>query len=278
MTMTTKIGIIGGSGFYEFLNGDEIEISTPFGTPSDKILLANYQGKGIAFLPRHGKKHHLPPHKINYRANIYALRQLGVETIIAPTAVGSLKPQIKPGDFVLPDQFINATHCRADTFFDGASSEAAKNETKSIFHKVAHISTAEPYCPYLQKIASQSCQTIQIPFHPNGTVVIVEGPRFSTKAESLFWSQYADIINMTQYPEAALARELEMCYLNISLVTDYDAGLKDQTDIPPVSAQEVSRIFQQNNKKVKALILEIIKNISEPPACSCRESLKDAFL
>lgn len=276
--MPAKIGIIGGSGFYEFLGGDEVEISTPFGAPSDRILLADYQNKQIAFLPRHGKKHQLPPHKINYRANIYALRQLGVETIIAPSAVGSLKPQIKPGDFVLPDQFINTTHHRADTFFDGAASTITVTEAKSIFNKVAHISTAEPYCPHLRKIASQACQTLQTSFHPNGTVVIIEGPRFSTKAESRFWCQYADIINMTQYPEVALARELEMCYLNISLVTDYDAGLKDRNDISPVSAQEVSRIFQQNNKKLKTLILEIIKNIPDPPACSCHDSLKDAFM
>jgi 5'-methylthioadenosine phosphorylase len=275
--MQPKIGIIGGSGFYEFLNGQTVALSTPFGEPSDKILLANYQGKDMAFLPRHGKKHHLPPHRINYRANLYALKQLGVEMIIAPTAVGSLKPSIAPGSFILASQFINFTHSRKDTFFDGPSNKA-NYKPNNLFNKVAHISTAEPYCPFLRQIAFQACQALNIPCQENGTVVIIEGPRFSSKAESQFWAQHADIINMTQYPEVVLARELEMCYLNISLVTDYDAGLKDNPGLMPVSAQEVVNIFQQNNEKLKTLILEIIKNITDQPTCSCYQSLKNAFI
>lgn len=261
-----EIGIIGGSGFYEFLDGQEVAIDTPFGEPSDKILLAEYAGKKIAFLPRHGKKHHLPPHQINYRANLFALKRLGVKQIIAPAAVGSLKPAIEPGHFVICDQFLNLTHSRADTFFNGP--------------EVAHISTAEPYCPELRSLAAKACLSLDIAHHKQGTVLIINGPRFSTKAESNFFANFADVINMTQYPEVALARELEMCYLNISLVTDYDAGLQGRDDIKAVSSQDVLRVFKENNEKVKQVILEIIKNLpaAESLTCLCGQALKQAFL
>lgn len=275
MDLKVKIGIIGGSGFYEFLEGEEIEMTTPYGAPSDKILISRYLGQEIAFLPRHGKKHQYPPHLINYRANLFALKKLGVEILIAPTAVGSLKSQIKPGDFVLCDQFIDRTGPRKDTFFEGLTGGILPQE---IFGRVAHISTAEPYCPLLRQRAAGLCQKLQIPYHNEGTVIVIEGPRFSTKAESRFWAQSADVINMTQYPEVALARELEMCYLNISLVTDYDVGLKDRDDIQSVSAQEVGRVFRENNEKLKTLILEIIKDTSKQSSCQCQEALKDAFI
>lgn len=262
--MKAKIGIIGGSGFYQFLKGKEISVRTPYGKPSDKILISEYRGKKIAFLPRHGKKHQYPPHKINYRANLYALKKLGVERIIAPCAVGSLKAKIKPGDFVIGDQFIDRTKRRKDTFFNGP--------------KTAYISTAEPYCPQLRKLAIKSSQKLKIPCHKKGTVVVIEGPRFSTKAESNFFAKIADVINMTQYPEVVLARELEICYLNISLITDYDVGLKARKDIKPVTAQEVLRTFKENNEKVKKLILEIIKNIPETRSCPCKDALKQAFV
>ena len=262
--MINKIGIIGGSGFYQFLQGKEIYVKTPYGNPSDKILISKYKGKEIAFLPRHGKKHQYPPHKINYRANLFALKRLGVERVIAPCAVGSLKPEIKPGDFIICDQFIDRTKGRSDTFFDGP--------------KVAHVSTADPYCPELRKIAIKSCQRLKIPFRKTGTVVIIEGPRFSTEAESRFYSEIAEVINMTQYPEVVLARELEMCYLNISLVTDYDAGLKGRKDIKPVTSKEVIKIFQKNNEKVKELILEIIKNLLAKKNCQCALALKEALV
>lgn len=262
--MEIKIGIIGGSGFYQFLEGKEVLIKTPYGNPSDKILISEYQGKKIAFLPRHGKKHQYPPHKINYRANLFAFKKIGVERVIAPCAVGSLKPKIKPGDFVICDQFIDRTKQRLDTFFDGP--------------KVAHISMAEPYCPELRKIAIKSCQKLKIPFHKKGRVIIIEGPRFSTQAESRYFAKFSDIINMTQYPEVVLARELKMCYLNISLVTDYDAGLKGRPDIKPVTAQEVIQMFNKNNQKLKELILEIIKNIPAQRKCKCPHYLKEAFI
>jgi len=262
--MKIEIGIIGGSGFYQFLKGKEVTIKTPYGQPSDKILISKYSGKEIAFLPRHGKKHQYPPHKINYRANLFAFKKLGVERVIAPCAVGSLKPEIKPGDFLICDQFVDRTKRRIDTFFDGP--------------RVAHISMAEPYCPELRKIAIRGCQKLKIPFYKKGTVVVIEGPRFSTKAESEFYSKTADIINMTQYPEVVLARELGMCYLNISLVTDYDVGLEGRKDIKPVTAKEVIRIFQKNNEKVKELILEIIKNLPDQRNCKCAAALKEAFV
>lgn len=262
--MEIKIGIIGGSGFYEFLKGKEIFIRTPWGKPSDKILISECFGKKIAFLPRHGKRHQYPPHKINYLANLFSFKKLGVERIIAPCTIGSLKPEIKPGHFVICDQFIDRTKRRYDTFFDGP--------------KVVHISSAQPYCPELRKIAIKTCQKLKIPFHKKGTVVVIEGPRFSTKAESRSFAKIADIINMTQYPEVVLARELEMCYLNISLVTDYDVGLKGREDIKPVTGQEVIRISQKNNKRVKEMILAMIKNMPAQRKCKCAQALKEAIL
>ncbi len=259
-----QIGIIGGSGFYDFLKGKEIFVETPLGLPSDKVLIAENAGKPIAFLPRHGKNHQYSPQRINYRANLYALKKLGVKRIIAPCAVGSLKPKIKPGDFVISDQFIDRTKTRIDTFFTGS--------------KTVHISPADPYCPELRKLAIKKCNKLKIPYHQKGTVVVIEGPRFSTRAESNFYSKSADVINMTQYPEVVLARELEMCYLNISLVTDYDVGLKDKKGTKPVTAQEVLRKFKQNTEKLKKLILEIVKDIPAKPSCKCNQALKQASM
>jgi len=264
--LQAQIGIIGGSGFYKLLaGGQEVTIDTPYGQPSEKVLVSEYAGKKIAFLPRHGRHHQYPPHQINYRANLYAFKELGVRTIIAPCAAGSLKPDIKPGDFVICDQFIDRTKSRKDTFFDGP--------------KVVHISAAEPYCPFLRELASETCSALGLSFQRQGTVVVIEGPRFSNKAESDFYSQTADVINMTQYPEVVLARELEICYLNISLVTDYDAGLKGREDVKSVSAQEVLAIFKENNEKLKELILGLVKNIpNEGRTCACGQALQDAAL
>ncbi len=258
----TIIGIIGGSGFYQFLKGKEVEVKTPYGLPSDKIFISEYEGKEILFLPRHGRKHQLPPHKINYKANLFALKKLGCQRIISPSAVGSLKPQIRPGDFVVCDQFIDRTK-REGTFFDGP--------------EVVHISGSEPYCPELRKVAIQSCKSHKINCHKKGTVVIIEGPRFSTKAESEFYSKIGcDVINMTQYPEMVLARELEMCYVNISLVTDYDVGLKHRKDIKSVTTAQVLKIFRENNERIKQVILDMIKRMPKEKNCSCGQALKDA--
>ncbi len=244
------IGVFGGSGLYSFLeNIEEIEIDTPFGKPSDKISLAKVGDKTVAFLPRHGKAHQFPPHMINYRANIYAMKMLGVKCVLAPTASGSLKAEVKPGHFVISDQFVDRTWGRKDTFFDGP-------ETR-------HFSTAVPYDEKLRRLAIESCREEGIPVHETGTVVVVQGPRFSTKAESRWFSTMGwEVINMTQYPEVALATEMEIPYVNIALITDYDAGLEGHPDVPPVSEAEVYKFFSENNEKVKGVLYRMIEKIN----------------
>ncbi len=283
--MKAEIGIFGGSGLYEFFKqggpasrrratasrGGWIDAKTPYGKPSDKIFLTEYAGKKIAFLPRHGRKHQIPPHKINYRANVWAFKKLGVKAIISPAAVGSLQPNIKRGDFVICDEFIDRTRNRKDTFFDPPTGEAGKN-------KVVHISSADAYCEKLRKIAIKICKKHKIHVHPNGTVVVIQGPRFSSKAESKWFTKMGwDVVNMTQYPEAILAREAEICYLNISIVTDYDVGLVGEKGIRPVSISEILRVFSQNIEKVKKVILDIIKEIPKDHSCKqCHEALERA--
>lgn len=262
--MKADIGIIGGSGLYEFFKeGEWVDVKTPYGKPSDKIFLATFKNKKIAFLPRHGRKHQFPPHKINYRANLFAFKKLGVKRIIAPAAAGSLQPNVQRGDFVVCDQFIDRTNSRKDTFFDGP--------------KTIHISAADPYCPELRKIAIKACQKNKIKVYPKGTVVVIQGPRFSTRAESKWFSKMGwEVINMTQYPEAILARELEICYVNISLITDYDVGLEGLKGIEPVTCDEVIKTFKQNTENVKKVILDMIKMMPEKPTCKCHEALKGA--
>lgn len=249
MNHKADIGIFGGSGFYSlFSDVEEIELDTPYGKPSDKISIASVGTKKVAFLPRHGKTHSYPPHTIPYRANLYAMKMLEVKSIIAPTASGSLKADIKPGDFVVCDDFVDRTWGRKDTYFEGP-------ETK-------HITGAVPYDPKLRELAINACEELNISIHKKGTVVVIQGPRFSTKAESRWFSKMGwDVINMTQYPECILAKELDIPYINIALITDYDAGLEDNEDIKPVTEEEVLRVFNENNDKVKKLILNIIEKI-----------------
>lgn len=249
MDYKADIGVFGGSGFYSFLDDvEEIEMETPYGKPSDKIALANIGSKRVAFLPRHGKDHSYPPHMIPYRANLYAMKTLGVKFIIAPTASGSLKREIKPGDFVVCDQFIDRTWGRKDTYYDGPVTK--------------HISTAEPYCEELRKLAIEVCKDMEVSVHEKGTVVVIQGPRFSTKAESRWFNIMGwDVINMTQYPECVLAKELQIPYVNIALITDYDAGLEGEEDIQPVTEEEVYKVFSQNNDKVKRVAFKMIENI-----------------
>ncbi|MFH1457452.1 MAG: S-methyl-5'-thioadenosine phosphorylase [Patescibacteria group bacterium] len=275
MIPRAEIGVFGGSGFYDLIeNVKEFEIETPFGKTSDKINIGSINKKRVAFIPRHGKGHKLPPHKIPYQANLWAMKKIGVKKIISPIAVGSLNYFIKPGDFVICDQFINWTKHRKNTFYNGNEIENIKKSDK-----VAHFSMAEPYCNELRKIAIKSAKKINIKFHETGTVVVIEGPQFSTRAESKFFSaQNWDIINMTAYPEIALARELGICYINIGLVTDYDAGLVGNKNIKPVTVKEVIKIFNQNNIKVKNLIFEIIGNIPKIKKCKCDKYLDDAVI
>lgn len=249
MELKADIGVFGGSGFYTFLEDVvEVEVDTPYGKPSDRIAIAKLFGKSVAFLPRHGKNHTYPPHAIPYRANIDAMKQLGVKYIIAPTASGSLKPQIKPGDFVICDDFIDRTTGRNDTFFDGPITK--------------HISSVGVYDNYLRELAILVCSELSIDVHKNGTVVVIQGPRFSTKSESKWFSSMGwDVINMTQYPECYLAKEAEIPYVNIALITDYDAGLEGNEDIKPVTEEEVYKVFSENNEKVKKVLFSMIEKI-----------------
>lgn len=258
------VGVFGGSGFYSFLEvKDEILVDTPYGQPSDKIIIGKLEDIKIAFLARHGREHNFPPHKINYRANIYAMKMLGVKQIFGPCAAGSLQPDVKPGEFVICDQFVDRTNSRIDTFYDGP--------------KTTHISMAEPYCPDLRNIIISSARELGIPCHKKGTVVVIQGPRFSTKSESKwFSSQGWEVINMTQYPECCLAREVEICYVNISLITDYDVGLEGHSEIKPVTHEEVIRVFNENNEKLKNLLFKAIPRVPKVRKCICSESLKGA--
>ncbi len=256
------IGIFGGSGFYSFLNGEEVKLKTDYGNPSDVITIAEVEGKKVAFVPRHGKKHTLAPHNINYQANLAAFKKLGVKKIIAPFAAGSLQPGIEPGDFVVVDQFVDRTKKRKDSYFDQ--------------EKIMHISASDPYCPTLRPIAIEACRESGVRVHDRGTVVIVEGPRFSSKAESQWFTSHGwEVINMTQYPENILARELEMCYVGIALITDYDAGIVVDTE--PVAAEEVKKIFAENLDRVQSVITNIIKNINTESKCSCHNALEGAL-
>ena len=262
-----EIGVFGGSGFYSFLDEvDFVRVETPYGVPSDDIAIGKVGERSVAFIPRHGRKHSMPPAAINYRANLWALHSLGVTRVIGPNASGSLQPHIKPGDFVVSDQFVNQTSGRADTFYDRGP-------------KVVHVSTAHPYCPVLRDLAVKSAQGIGVTVHERGTIVVVQGPRFATRAESKFFTSNGwDVVNMTQYPEVALARELEMCYASISLITDYDSGLEGHPDIQPVSAEGVAKVFAANNSRLHDLIIRIISLIPLERDCPCATALKGAVL
>ena len=265
---TAEIGIFGGTGIYDselLQDSKEIIIETPYGKTSDTITIGEFDGKRIAFMPRHGKKHSIPPHMINYRANIWAFKELGITRIIAPSAVGSLQEKIKPGNFVLPTQFIDFTKSRKNSFSkDG---------------KVIHISVADPFCPELQKIILDVAYReydLNITMHKNCTYVCIEGPRFSTKAESKFYkSTGADIIGMTLVPECQLAREAQICYASISTVTDYDVWAEK-----PVTAKEVMDTLSKNVEITKKLLAELIrkmpKDFATKRTCSCEKALTEA--
>jgi len=258
---TAEIGIFGGTGIYDselLQDSKEITIETPYGRTSDTITICEFRGKKIAFMPRHGKKHSIPPHLINYRANIWSFKELGITRIIAPSAVGSLKDEIKPGHFALPTQFIDFTKSRKTSFSEEG--------------KVIHISVADPFCPELQNIVSDVAKEQEITMHKDCTYACIEGPRFSTKAESRFYkSTGADIIGMTLVPECQLAREAQMCYVSISTVTDYDVWAEK-----PVTAKEVMDTLSENVKITKKLLTELIDKIPKARSCSCEKALAEA--
>jgi len=254
---TAQIGVIGGSGLYRFLDGaTPTSVDTPYGPPSEAVTVAELDGRRVAFLPRHGVKHTIPPHRINYRANLWALHTLGVQRVLAPCAVGSLKPSHSPGTVVVCDQLVDRTSSRADTYFDGPV--------------VAHLSAADPYCAQLRPLAVRAAQDAGMATHDGGTVVVVNGPRFSTRAESRWFAAAGwDVVNMTQYPEAVLARELGMCYVNLSLVTDYDTGLEDDPSVTPVTQQEVFAVFDQNMPRLRDALRRLIAATPAERTCAC---------
>ncbi|MBI4494488.1 MAG: S-methyl-5'-thioadenosine phosphorylase [Chloroflexi bacterium] len=266
MERRAQVGVFGGSGFYELLEGVErVELETPYGPPSGALALGEVGGVPVAFLPRHGQGHRFPPHAINYRANLWAMAALGVERILAPSAAGSLQPHVKPGDFVVCDQYVDRTSGRTSTFFDGPTT--------------VHIAQAEPYCPHLRELAVDAARELGITIHERGTVVVVQGPRFSTRAESRWFSSMGwEVVNMTQYPEVALARELQLCYVNISLITDWDVGLEGQPEVRPVSVEEVLRVLKANNDRVRDLIFALVPRLAGERRCPCAPALADATL
>lgn len=257
-----EIGIIGGTGIYDsglLSEAKEITVDTPFGKTSDSITVGIFKGRKVAFMPRHGRKHTIPPHLINFRANIWAFKEMGIKRIIAPSAVGSLQERLKPGDLALPSQFIDFTKSRKTSFFEE--------------EKVIHISVADPFCPELQSATIKAVDNLHLKIHRDCTYVCIEGPRFSTRAESKFYKKVigADIIGMTLVPECQLAREGQMCYVSISTVTDYDVWAER-----PVTAKEVIETLTKNIETTKKILTLLPDFIPPQRRCSCEKALTEA--
>jgi 5'-methylthioadenosine phosphorylase len=261
--MQAEIGIIGGTGLYDpklLKNAEEITLNTPYGAPSDSITIGELAGKCVAFLPRHGKKHSIRPTDVNSRANIFVLKKLGVQRVLAPSTVGSLREEYKPGDIVFVDQFIDRTTRREQSFYTEK--------------QVCHISVAEPMCPEVRRTLIAAAKDIDINAHSTGTYVCIEGPRFSTKAESkMFRSWGADVVGMTLVPECVLAREAELCYATIATVTDYDVW-KDH----PVCVDDIMKTMKVNIENVKRIIVEAIARLPKERSCECKSALKSALV
>jgi 5'-methylthioadenosine phosphorylase len=259
----TKIGIIGGSGLYEIkgftLKGKK-SVTTPFGKPSDQYLIGEIDNREVIFLPRHGKKHNIPPHMINYRANIWGFKKLGIERIISVSAVGGIKKGLKPGDIVILDQILDMTKTRKSTFYDGKDG-------------VIHIDFTEPYCPELRKILLTAGKRAKIPLKKVGTYVAVEGPRLETASEIRSFSILGgDVVGMTGMPEASLARELEICYAGLSVVANYAAGISRKK----LTVAEVMEAMKKSTEKIKQLLKETFSLLPEDRKCPCKDALKDA--
>ena len=237
------IGVFGGTGFYRFLDEvEEVPVATPYGPPSAPVRVGRVEGTEVAFMPRHGDEHTLPPHRINYRANLWAMQEVGVRRVVGPAACGSLKPELPPGTFVICDQFVDRTQARESTFYDGP--------------QTTHVSAADPFCADLGDTLGRQRGELGIPVVRGGTVVVIQGPRFSTRAESRWFAAAGwDVVNMTQYPECWLARELGLCYANVALVTDYDVGLEGLPEVEPVSTEVAFAVFRENLDRLRALLV-----------------------
>jgi 5'-methylthioadenosine phosphorylase len=248
-----EIGVIGGSGLYSFLpDAVEVKVSTPYGEPSDPLVVGEVGGRQVAFLPRHGRDHRFPPHRINYRANLWALRSVGVRQVFGPCAVGSLRGDLGAGAFVVPDQLVDRTSGRVQTYFDTGA---------------VHVPFADPYCPVGRSTVLATATAVGLPVVDGGAMVVIEGPRFSTRAESRWYAaQGWSLVNMTGYPEAVLARELALCYTAVALVTDVDAGVDAES---AVDQEEVFRVFGENVEKLRELLFAAIAALPGERACRC---------
>lgn len=242
------VGVFGGSGFYRFLDDvTEVAVETPFGPPSAPIAIGTLGKRTVAFLPRHGAKHEFPPHAIPYRANVWAMHALGVTSVFGPCASGSLQPEVVPGSFVVPDQLVDRTWGRSDSFFDGEDGRP-----------VHHVAFGDPYDDRLRAVAIEACRAEDVEVHDGGTVVTIQGPRFSTRAESRWFGSHGwEVINMTQHPEAVLCREAGLRYAAIALITDFDAGLEG-TGIPSVTHDEVFAFFEANVETVRRVLFRAL--------------------
>jgi 5'-methylthioadenosine phosphorylase len=261
----TVVGVIGGSGLYEMEGLEEIKsvsLETPYGDPSDSFITGRLEGVKVVFLPRHGKGHRINPTSVNYRANIYGLKVLGVERIIGVSAVGSMKESIHPGDMVIPDQYIDMTKSRVNTFFSGGV--------------VCHVGFADPVCPDLSRVLFDAGREAGAAVQKGGTYICIEGPQFSTRAESkLYRSWGVDVIGMTNLPEAKLAREAEICYASMSFATDYDCWHESAGD---VTIGDVLRVLAQSTKTAKEIIRRAVKHLPAARGCLCSEALKHALI
>ncbi len=257
-THEAQVGVIGGSGFYTFLDdAEQVEVTTPFGPPSDPPVVGRIGGRSVAFVPRHGRDHRWPPHRVPYRANLWALRALGVRQVLAPCAVGSMVPELGPGSLVVPDQVIDRTWGRAHTVYDGEG-------------PVVHVSFADPYCPRGRAAVIACAADVGWPARDPATLVVVNGPRFSSRAESQWHAAAgAHVVGMTGMPEAAIARELALCYTSVALVTDLDAGFEDGSG---VTHAEVMEVFARSTDRLKDLLTRAVAALPDGD-CGCRHSL-----
>lgn len=258
-TVLADVGVLGGSGFYSWLDdAREVPVDTPFGPPSDPPVVGEVAGRRVAFLPRHGRDHRFPPHRVNYRANLWALRSLGVRQVLGPCAVGSMDPALGPGSLAVPDQLVDRTWGREHTVYDAPGT-------------VVHVSLADPYCARGRAAAGSAAAAAGWPARDGGTLVVINGPRFSTRAESRANAAAgADLVGMTGAPEAGIARELALCYTSIAVVTDLDAGV-EQGD--GVTHAEVMAVFGRSVERLKALLVDVAAALPTDDACPCRRAV-----